>query len=281
MGVIRSGIRFVKSIGYFLIGKIDRKRSKVSRTPDAIRGGFNEVIRNESKLCVQYIDSTGEKIKSKERKVVRLQTYLKSLEDLREKQHGALSLAQKRAKELETKDPAVLEQDERYTKLRNIYSEKDSLITNLESTIAELEADIKDDERDIEEHKTRIGEMRNNLINLAAERDDTVATVLAAEADRKVNEAFANLPSDNKNTELLQHLREVRESAKASSQVVRELAEIDANSIDEELVKEGRSSVSDNRFDELITGSSNSGETNNLDLGMVDADEVVESKATT
>ena len=272
-GLVRSTFGYLGAIKNFLIGLINKKKSNISQHPETVRGGYDEIINNKSKFILQYIESISAKITSKNKKISRLERQQKELSLLVTKQNGALSLAQRRAKELDTNDPEILSQDSKYKQLRNVYTEKEILINKTKEIIADLEGDIKEDTADIEDHRNKVIQMKGELTALASERDDAVATILAAKADREANEALASLPSNSKSVNSLNHLREVTEQAKASSQVVRELSDLDQKNIDEELIKEGHSNEFDNKFDNLITGSSNDSKAHSLDVGIVETEE--------
>jgi len=253
MRTIKALGRLIKTFFLVIIGKADRKSARVAKTPDAMRGGYNEVIRDKAKLVSQLTEAISTKFGSRASKMDRLEALQKQNQKLRAGQAGALSLAKKRAEELNN-DPVVLLEDDKYKQCRQAYTNKENAIKSLEARVEELEGNIEEDSDIIEDQKRRLIQMRSELQSLVDERDDAIADVISAKADEIANASLANIPSDDSTAERLRTLREARRNAKASAQVVKEIAETDTHAFDAALEREGRIDEASSEFDALVTG---------------------------
>jgi hypothetical protein len=89
------------------------------------------------------------------------------------------------------------------------------------------------------------------LDKLKEEKHDAVADVLSSAEEKQIADMMTGLAQD-RSSEELQKLRDMRQKASANARVSRELAGMDTSRAESEFMEYAQSSVADDEFDQLI-----------------------------
>jgi hypothetical protein len=100
-------------------------------------------------------------------------------------------------------------------------------------------------------HKTQIQSLMRDLDKLKEEKHDAVADVLSASEEKQIADMMTGLSND-RTSEELRELREMRQKATAGARISRELAGLDTKRAEAEFLEYSQSSVADDEFDALI-----------------------------
>jgi hypothetical protein len=90
-----------------------------------------------------------------------------------------------------------------------------------------------------------------DLDKIKEEKHDAVADILSATEEKQIAD-MVNGISNDKTTEELQRLREMRQKASANARVSRELAGMDSKKAESEFLEYAQKSAADDEFDALI-----------------------------
>jgi hypothetical protein len=89
------------------------------------------------------------------------------------------------------------------------------------------------------------------LEKLAEEKHDAVATVLSAKEEQEIADLMAGI-SEDKTSEELRELREMRNKSSAKARVSRELAGLDTKQAENDFLKYAADTKANDEFDALI-----------------------------
>jgi hypothetical protein len=90
-----------------------------------------------------------------------------------------------------------------------------------------------------------------DLEKIKDEKGESVADIISAQEEKKVNQLLAGI-SEDKTDKDLEAMRDVRRKAKAEARANRELSGLDAKAAESEFLEYATTSVVDDEFDKLI-----------------------------
>ena len=112
---------------------------------------------------------------------------------------------------------------------------------------AELEEDVKQFEQNISGHKTQLQSLLREIEKIREEKHATVAEMLTAKEEKEIADLLTGISKDRTHEEL-QELRDVRDQAKATARVSREMAGLDAKQSEAEFLDYATKSEADYRI---------------------------------
>jgi phage shock protein A len=115
----------------------------------------------------------------------------------------------------------------------------------------EIDEDLKQLVSNVSGHKTQIQSLMRELDRLKEEKHDAVATVLSASEEKQIADMMTGLTND-RTSEELHELRELRQKSSASARISRELAGLDTKKAEAEFLEYTQASEADDEFDALI-----------------------------
>jgi len=248
--MFRAISRYLRALGYLFTGRIDEARRALSMNPEVIQATFDSVIREKTRRIQQYKEAVGSMIAQQERKKVELKRQSEETARLEKLREGAMVMA-KKVVERHGGDTEAVRQDAEYTKCQAAYKDFTSTLAEKESRCKELEHDIGELDTNIAGHKVQLEGLLRELEKVRQEKQDTVAEVLSARQEREVADMVAGISQD-RTAEELQEMRQMRDEAKATARVSRELAGTDAKRSEQEFLQYAEHSVADKEFDALI-----------------------------
>ena len=242
--------RYFRAIGYLLTGRVDQARRAVSSDPAVIQATFDNIIQEKKKRISQYKDAVGGMIAQEEKKKSALKRITGEVEKLTKLRDGAAAMARKLV-EKHNGDTDSVRNDPDYIKCQSAFKDFSSSLREKEQHAIELEEDIRGFDKNIAGHKTQLQGLLREIDKLKAEKHETVAELLTSKEEKEISDMLAGISQD-RTSEELQELRDIRDNAKATARISREIAGVDAKRSEEEFLAYANQSTSDSEFDALI-----------------------------
>ena len=250
--------RYFRALGYLVTGRIDKARQTLSTNPAVVQATFDKIIQEKKARISQYKDAVGAMIAQEEKKKSALKQLTADIEKLRKLRDGAAAMARK-VVERYGGDADKVRNDPEYIKCQAAFKDFNSTLTEKQARCVELESDIKDFEKGISGHKTQLQTLLREIEKLKSEKHETVAELLTAKEEKEIADMLSGISQDRTSEELAE-LREVRDQAKATARVSREVAGIDAQRSEAEFLEYAAQSAADTEFDALIGLTKEEGE---------------------
>ncbi|MDD9974825.1 MAG: hypothetical protein OXU27_12510 [Candidatus Poribacteria bacterium] len=248
--------RFFKAIWYTLTGRAHESADRMMENPEAVRGAYEDIIKDKKGNIQRYKQAIGQLIALVEQKRSAVKNLTDEVERLEELKSGAIAKAQQTAAELQGQGLAQeeIKVHAEYTRCVTAYQDFNSNLQEKTGRITELEGEIEGAQADIESHKLQITNLHRDLDKIKSEQSEAVADLITAREQEEIADMLSGISMDGTSAELTR-MREIREKAKARSQVAQELAGTDSKSEEEEFLTAARSSATSDEFDTLIFGA--------------------------
>lgn len=242
--------RYFRAIGYLLVGKVDRARQAISMNPDVVRATYDKVIEEKKNRIHQYKDAVGGMIAQEEKKKSALKRLTEDVTRLKKLREGAAAMARK-VVQRHNGDTEAVKNDPEYLKCQAAYKDFSSTLAEKEDRCLDLENEIKELARGIAGHKTQLESLLRDLEKIKEEKHATVADLITAKEEKEIADMISGISKD-RTAEELQELRDVRDQAKATARVSREMAGTDVQRSEAEFLEYASKSEADDEFDALI-----------------------------
>ena len=248
--------RFFKAIWYTLTGRAHEQADKLMENPQAVRGAYEDIIRDKMGNIQRYKDAIGQLIALVENKKGSLKSLTEDVEKFEKLKTGAIQKAKATAAELQQQGivDEEIKQNAEYVKCVTAYQDFHSTLEEKNARIIELEDDIERSQKEIDSHKNQIQNLQRELNKIKEEQQETYADLVSAREQEQIADMMSGISTDGTSEELTR-MREIREKAKGRSVVAQELAGTDARSEEEEFLAAAQSSASSDEFDSLIFGA--------------------------
>lgn len=248
--------RFFKAIWYTLTGRAHEQADRLMEDPHAVRGAFEDIIRDKQGNIKRYKDAIGQLIALVESKKGSLKGLTEDIDKLEKMKAGAIAKAKSTATELQqagTPEEEIKQHPE-YVRCVSSYNDFDSTLEEKNARAAELEQDIERAQADIDNHKNQISGLHRDLEKIKTEQSETVADLITAKEQEDIADMLSGISTDGTSAEL-SRMREIREKAKGRSVVAQELAGTDSRAEEEEFLAAARTTSASDEFDSLIFGA--------------------------
>ena len=242
--------RYFRALGYLLTGRVDQARRAVSTNPAVVQATFDNIIQEKKKRISQYKDAVGAMIAQEEKKKSALKRITSEVERLKKLRDGAAAMARKLV-EKHNGDAEAVKSDPEYIKCQAAFKDFSSTLSEKQVHADELDTDIREFETNIAGHKTQLQSLLREIEKLKSEKHETVAEMLTAKEEKEIADMLAGISQD-RTSEELQELREIRDQAKATARVSREVAGVDAERSEAEFLEYAAESTADSEFEALI-----------------------------
>ena len=248
--------RLFKAIWYTLTGRAHESADRMMENPEAVRGAYEDIIRDKKGTIQRYKQAIGQLIALVEQKNSTVKSLTDEVDRLEELKTGAIAKAQQTAAALQDEGLAQEEvkQHAEYTRCVTAYQEFNSSLQEKTGRITELENEIEGAQADIESHKIQITSLHRDLEKIKSEQSEAVADLITAKEQEEIADMLSGISTDGTSAELTR-MREIREKAKARSTVAQELAGTDSKNEEEEFLTAARSTNASSEFDTLIFGA--------------------------
>jgi phage shock protein A len=215
-----------------------------------VRATFDNIVREKKSRIQQYKEAIAGMIAQEEKKKAELKRQSEELAKLEKLKEGAAVMARK-VVEKHAGNVDAVKNDPEYLKCQAAFKDFSSTLEEKESRIAELEADIGTLAKSIAGHKTQLETLHREIEQIKSEKEETVADLITAKEEKELADMISGI-SEDRTSEELQELRDLREKAKAGARVSRELAGTETQRSEAEFLEFATQAASDNEFDRLI-----------------------------
>ena len=242
--------RFFRAFGYLLTGRIDSARKALSENPHVVGATYDEILREKKNRIQQYKEAVGGMIAQEEKKKNELKRQSEEVAKLRKLKEGAAAMARKLV-EKHNGDTNAVKNDPEYLKCQSAFKDFTSTLAEKESRCADLEGDIAEFEKSVAGHKSQLTSLLREVEKLEKEKHETMADMITAKEEREIADMMSGISQDRTSQEL-EELRQMRSEAKANAKVSRELAGVDHKRVEEEFLEFASHNEADAEFDALI-----------------------------
>jgi phage shock protein A len=263
--------RYLRALGYLLTGQISKATDTLNTNPTVISANYDRIISDKRQRLTQYKDAVAAMIAQEESKKEKVRALTEEMGKLEKLKAGAAA----KAKSLVDKcagDPVAVKNDPEYLKCQSAFKDFSSTLAEKAKRVIELEEDLKVLVNNASGHKTQIMTLMRELEKLKEEKHDAVADILSATEEKQIADMMTGISND-RTSEELRELRELRQKASAGAKVSRELAGLDTKRAENEFMEYAQAHESDNEFDQLIglAGKKESTQSSNADVKVPEA----------
>lgn len=248
--MFRAMSKYVRALWYLLTFRINKASETLRMNPGVVSANYDRIIEEKRSRINQYKDAISAMIAQEESKKQKVSALTEEIEKLEKLKAGAAA----KAKQVAAKnggDAEATRNDPEYQKCQTAFRDFSSTLAEKTARAAELESDVEQLMENINRHKLQIQSQMRELEKLAEEKHDAVASILSAREEQQIADLMTGLSQD-RTSEELRELRELRQKASAKARVSRELAGLDTKQAEAEFMDYATSTAADNEFDALI-----------------------------
>ncbi len=242
--------KYVRAVFYLMTFRIDKASETLRMNPGVMSATYDRIIDEKRSRINQYKDAIAAMIAQEESKKEKLKKLTADIEQLDKLKAGAAAKARKVAQR-HNGDAEATRNDPEYQKCQAAFKDFSSTLAEKQTRAQELEADLQELLKNIDGHKINIQSQMRSLEQLAEEKHDAVASVLSAKEEQEIADIMTGL-SEDRTSEELSELRELRQKAGAKARVSREMAGLDTKRAEEEFLQFAQESEANDEFDALI-----------------------------
>jgi chromosome segregation ATPase len=242
--------KYVRAVFYLVTFRIDKASETLRTNPGVMSATYDRIIDEKRSRINQYKDAIAAMIAQEESKKQKLKQLTEEIEKLQKLKSGAAAKARKVAQR-HNGDVEATKADPEYQKCQSAFKDFSSTLAEKEARVDELEGDIKELVKNVAGHKINIQSQMRDLEKLAEEKQDAVASVLSATEEKQIADIMTGL-SEDRTSEELRELRELRGKASAEARMSREMAGLDTKRAEEEFLEFAQANEANDEFDQLI-----------------------------
>ena len=242
--------KYVRAVWYLVTFRIDKASETLRTNPGVVSANYDRIINEKRGRINQYKDAISAMIAQEETKKQKLKLLTEEVERLEKLKAGAAAKARQVA-ERHQGDPEATKKDPEYQKCQTAFRDFSSTLNEKQSRVEELEGDIEQLMENVNRHKLQIQTQLRELEKLGEEKHDAVASILSAKEEQQIADLMTGI-SEDRTSEELRELRELRQKASAKARVSRELAGLDTKQAEAEFMDFASTSEANDEFDALI-----------------------------
>jgi chromosome segregation ATPase len=242
--------KYFRATWYLLTFRVDKASESLRMNPGVISANYDKVIQEKRSRLNQYKDAVAAMIAQEESKKTSLRNLTTEIENLEKLRTGAAAKAKKLVEKYNG-DTEAVKADPEYLKCQAAFKDFSSTLAEKRKRAEELDEDLKQLVANVSGHKTQIQSLMRDLEKLKEEKHDAVAEVLSAKEEKQIADMMTGLTND-RTSEELRELREMRSKARAGARISRELAGMDSSKMEADFMEYAQASEADDEFDALI-----------------------------
>ena len=252
--------KYFRAIGYLFTGRIDQARRAIQTNPHVVRATFDRVITEKKERIHQYKDAVSRLIANQEKKSYRLKQLSEEVNRLEQLKEGAAAKARITVNELKGQGKGLpeIKQNEDYQQCMAAYNDFSGKITGHTEQIADLESEINELSGTIGGHKVQLQQLLREIDKLKDESSATVADMITAKEEAEIADMISGISEDRTSQELAE-LRDLRAESKAKARISREVAGTDTKVQENEFLAYAQADTRTSEFDQLIGLAEESG----------------------
>lgn len=242
--------KYTRAVWYLLTFRIDKASETLRMNPGVVSANYDRIIHEKRGRINQYKDAISAMVAQEETKKQKLKAITEEVQRLEKLKAGAAAKAQEVAAR-HNGDPEATRADAEYLKCQAAFKDFSSTLAEKQSRAAELESDLEQLVANVNKHKTQIQSQMRELEKLAEEKHDAVASILSAKEEKEIADLMTGI-SEDRTSEELRELRELRNKSAAKARVSRELAGLDTKQAENDFLKYASDTRANDEFDALI-----------------------------
>ncbi|MGN6548149.1 MAG: hypothetical protein ACTHK7_24145 [Aureliella sp.] len=242
--------RYFRALWYLMTFRVDKAGDTLRTNPGVVSANYDRIIEEKRQRLGQYKDAVSAMIAQEESKKEKLRELTEEIDKLEKLRSGAAAKAKKLV-EQHSGDAEAVKRDPEYLKCQSAFKDFSSTLAEKQKRATEIDEDLKQLVANVSGHKTQIQALMRDLDKLKEEKHDAVADILSANEERQIADMMTGLAND-RTSEELRELRELRQKSAAGARVSRELAGLDTKRAEAEFMEYAQSSEADDEFDALI-----------------------------
>lgn len=242
--------KYFRAVWYLMTFRVNKASETLRMNPGVISANYDRVIIEKRNRLNQYKDAVSAMIAQEESKKEKLRSVTSEIEKLEKLRSGAAAKA-KSLVEKYNGDIVAVKADPDYVKCQAAFKDFSSTLAEKQQRANEIDEDLKQLVTNVGGHKTQIQSLMRDLEKLKEEKHDAVADVLSASEEKQIADMMTGLSND-RTSEELRELREMRQKASAGARISRELAGMDTKRAEAEFMEYAQTSEADDEFDALI-----------------------------
>ena len=186
--------------------------------PEAIRGAYEDIIRDKQSNIQRYKQAIGQLIALVEQKKSSLKGLTKDIDKLEKMKAGAIAKTKSTAAELQ--QAGTLEEEIKqhpdYVRCVTSYNDYHATVVEKNALIEKLEQGIERAQADIDNHKNQISVLHCDLEKIKTEKSEAVADLIEAREREEINNMLSGNSAEDTSAELMR-IREIKEKAMGRS----------------------------------------------------------------
>jgi phage shock protein A len=242
--------KYFRALGYLVTFRIDKASESLRTNPGVISANYDRVIQEKRNRLNQYKDAVSAMIAQEEAKKEKLRSLTDEIDKLEKLRAGAAAKA-KGLVESYNGDVEAVRRDPEYSKCQSAFKDFTSTLAEKQQRAQELDEDLKQLVANVSGHKTQMQSLMRELDQLKEEKHDTVAEIMSASEEKQLADMMTGLSND-RTSEELRELRDLRSQVNANARISRELAGMDSKHAEAEFLEYAQSNEADDEFDALI-----------------------------
>ncbi|MCC6509317.1 MAG: hypothetical protein IT423_09435 [Pirellulaceae bacterium] len=242
--------KYFRAVWYLMTFRVDKASETLRMNPGVVSANYDRIIDEKRQRLNQYKDAISAMIAQEESKKEKLRAVTEEIGKLEKLRSGAAAKAKKLVEQYGGDSQAV-KGDPEYLKCQAAFKDFSSTLAEKQQRASEIDEDLKQLVANVSGHKTQIQSLMRDLDKLKEEKHDAVADILSASEERQIADMMTGLSND-RTSEELRELRELRQKSSANARVSRELAGLDTKRAEADFMEYAQSTEADDEFDALI-----------------------------
>lgn len=242
--------KYFRALWYLVTFRVDKASDTLRMNPGVVSANYDRIIQEKRQRLNQYKDAVSAMIAQEESKKEKLRQLTDEIGKLEKLRSGAAAKAKKLVEQYGG-DPEAVKRDPEYVKCQSAFKDFSSTLAEKQKRATEIDDDLRQLVANVSGHKTQIQSLMRDLDQLKEEKHDAVADILSATEERQIADMMTGLAND-RTSEELRELRDLRQKSAANARISRELAGLDSKKAEAEFMEYAQSSEANDEFDALI-----------------------------
>jgi chromosome segregation ATPase len=245
--------RFFRAILYTFAGDVSKWSEVWETSPSYIHAEYDDIEKGQKRSIGDTTDAVAQLLEVVSRKESTLERLTAEATELKQKQKGALNMAQGQMQKLKTagKTDTQIKLDETVVKCLHYYDNFDTTIKAKEEEASRLEKELEKHHSDVAKYKSKLQIMHTELQKIKSERAETVADIEIAKQEKKVNDALLGL-SDSGVDERRNRIQELRRKARSKADITSEMAGITQGDAEKEFLDYAAKTETESSFYNML-----------------------------
>lgn len=242
--------KYFRAVWYLMTFRVDKASETLRMNPGVVSANYDRIIDEKRQRLNQYKDAVSAMIAQEESKKEKLRAVTDEIGKLEKLRSGAAAKAKKLVEQYNG-DVEAVKRDPEYIKCQAAFKDFSSTLAEKQQRATEIDEDLKQLVANVSGHKTQIQSLMRDLDKLKEEKHDAVADILSSAEEKQIADMMTGLSND-RTSEELRELRDLRAKSSANARVSRELAGMDTKRAEAEFMEYAQSTEADDEFDALI-----------------------------